>query len=226
MSTNDTRTSTAEKVATYDAMVDAYVADQTPELLAHVTTAYVALPSATRGSAYPAALARAGATDPSSLPGLIGAHTDLPTSTASRVEKRQVTLDEADAIRSVIDNALAFAIDNYATDIKDQFVLDAMDDSVQRLRATVEKLNLQGRSRTTHDVDPTDVIPAGSDIVCTYKGGNVVGVLNADNTVTIGDDTYASLSKAAIAVTGQPTANGWVHWRYAGEKLAALRDAN
>lgn len=228
MSSTNTGPTTADKVAIYNAAVYTASADPTEANMATVSVAYAALPAATRGGAMASALAGA---DPANLAALLAAHNDLPTA-SSRVEKRQVTDAEKDDIRNIVQDVLngiendiaagAFDGDNGA----DEFLRDLTYNLVDQTRKFVANANIGSGKRTTHNVDPTDVIPAGSDIVCNYKGGNVVGRLNADNTVTVGDDTFPSLSKAAIAVTGQPTANGWVHWSYDGQKLATLRDAN
>lgn len=218
---------TPEKVQSYETAVSTYCDDATPANLAAVSAAYAALPAATRGGAMAATLSAA---DPACLGDLLAAHTNLPT-TSSRVEKRTLTSDESDIIRRIVDDVLAQcqrdAIDGAfdGEDGPDRFLVDATVETIDRVRSYVEKVNIGGGKRTTHNVDPTDVIPAGSTIVCQYKGANVTGVLQDDNSVVVGDDTYESLSAAAIAVTGQDTANGWVHWRHNGQKLAALRSA-
>lgn len=229
-------------VATYNAALSAANDDPTTVTLSAVSHTYAAIPAAARGAAMAAALRTV--TNFDAMGDILNAHNNLPTA-SSRVEKRTLTERESDAIRSYLTFAVkdvvfgmlnaddeawteewAGTVGDTDNPFTDQFVAEALIAAGEKLVASVEKLNVGTTARRTHNVEPTDVVPAGSELVCTYKGGNVTAVLNADNTVSIGSDTYDSLSAAATVVTGSDTANGWVHWRYAGQKLAAIRDAS
>lgn len=146
---------------------------------------------------------------------VLDAFNNLPTVTSSRVT-RSLTDDEVTAIRQ----RLGDAIGNVET-FEDEFVQDAMTGVVTKLLRIIDHGNV-GRSVTTYDDEPTDYVPAGSTIEGHYKGATVSAILNADNTVTLDDETFDSLSAAAKSVVGR-SQNGWMFWRFEGNTVASMR---
>lgn len=174
--------------------------------------------SSRRGQVQSAALRSAGLSAETMMAAL-EAFTNLPAATSSRVNARTLTDDERTAIVDRIIDALGgMDVDT------DSFLANVQTSAVERITRYVSNLNL-GNARTTHNDEPTDIVPVGAIIEGTYKGNTATGTLNADNSVTVGDETFDSLSAAARSVVGR-SQNGWSFWRHEGTTLAALRDAS
>ena len=155
--------------------------------------------------------------DQDSMMALLELLSNLPTATTSRTV-RHLTDDEADMIRErILDCIDPDVIDD------DEFLQDAQSATCEKVIRFVQSLSI-GNSRTTYDVEPTDVVPAGTVLTGNHKDGVVSCILNADNTVTMDGQDYGSLSAAAGVVLGR-NQNGWGWWRHNGTLLATLRDS-
>lgn len=215
MSSNTPKATVQQDTTT---LTDALVAFHQTEDTAALQSVYRDIHSSRRGQVQSAALRAAGLSAETMMSAL-EAFTNLPATTSSRVNARQITTDEAAAIIDAILDALdGMDLQN------DDFVQDAQTAAVAKVARYVSNLNI-GTSRTTHNVEPIHVVGSGADLEGTYKGNTVVGTLNDDNSVTIGNDTFDSLSSAAKSVVGRAQ-NGWTFWKVGGSTLATLRDAS
>ena len=187
-----------------------------------------------RGNVQSAAIIAAMGVEGFDLAAVLDAFANLPTVT-SRVAARQVTDAEANLVRAFLRRTIARNIDAWlTTDIvvgdeenpfNDEFLAQVLIDAGERAMAAIDRQNI-GTSRTTHDDEPTDYVPAGTVLKGTYKGNTVTVTLNADNKVTMaGVDEPLSLSAAAKLVVGRAQ-NGWAFWRTPdGATLASLRQS-
>lgn len=163
--------------------------------------------------------------DAGKLPAVLDAFANLPT-VSSRTSVRKLTDDETDAIRTLLTHGIdavgkAVLSGAYGDDV-DPFVFDQFVASGEKVIGQIDRLSI-GNSRTQHDDTPTSVTGGSVTLSARFRDNDVTATLNDDNSVTLDDDTFPSISAAAKAVCGRPQ-NGWTFWRHNGATLASLRD--